>query len=66
VTGATFPKCGHPRTPENSRTVNGGGSIVCRFCRRMNQMARAAGAAQKRINAGGYTLGERIASGAIE
>lgn len=61
MTGVLF-RCGHPRTAENSRTINGGRAIVCRFCQRMKQIVRSAKIAQERINAGGYTIGERILS----
>lgn len=59
---AALFRCGHPRTAENSRTINGGRAIVCRFCERMKRIVRSAKRAQERINAGGYTRSERILS----
>lgn len=60
--------CGHPRTPENSvPTANvkpdGTRYMQCRFCKHVRGIVISAERHQKRINAGGYTRGERVASG---
>lgn len=52
-------RCGHPKTPENSTPV-GKGYATCSFCRRVKYMCLSAERAQARINAGGYTVGERV------
>lgn len=56
-------RCGHPREPGNIYRRPNDGHESCAFCIRVRRLCKSAELAQRRINAGGYTLGERIASG---
>jgi hypothetical protein len=58
-------RCGHPRTAENAVSAYNNGRKACAFCRRVRAIVKKVERAQRRINAGGYTIGEKIASGRL-
>jgi hypothetical protein len=54
-------KCGHPR--EGNSIPTGRGYSRCALCDRARKIVRQSIRMQARINAGGRTIGERIARG---
>lgn len=57
----TWPRCGHPRTPENTQSIGRGGQVRCKTCRRVTarESARRKRSLEPEVRAAIVTLTER-------